>query len=73
VVKQKAFAPVAMPFGEALAGESGVGEVKVEFDGRGITRLHEAKRGRQGKPGGTTLREQGAAPLNIELRRLDVI
>jgi hypothetical protein len=33
VVKQKAFAPLAMPFGEALAGESGVGEVKVEVGG----------------------------------------
>jgi hypothetical protein len=26
-----------MPFGEALAGKSGVCAVKVEFDGRGIT------------------------------------
>jgi hypothetical protein len=39
VVKQKAFAPLAgvaplaMPFGEALAGESGVSEVKVEVGG----------------------------------------
>jgi hypothetical protein len=57
-----------MSFGEALASESGVCEVKVEFDGSTTRRAARTRRlgseAKDGRAGETTLTERGAEPLN---------